>query len=112
VATNEHPGERFVRQVLEPDEQVQIRAEAIGAFVAVTERRLAVATDRKLMLDTPFDGLRRIQFDIERDRPATLVVVPESPRHQPQVLAIPPEAYDAVTQALAIVGRRLARINE
>ena len=99
-----------IRQVLEADEQLHIAARAVDALVAVTDRRLAVINDQKVLIDTPFDGLRRIQFDIERDRPATLVVVPESARQVPQVLAIPPEEYDAVTQALAIVGRRLAHV--
>jgi hypothetical protein len=97
-----------VLRVLDPDEQIQAKAFAIGALVAVTDRRLAVVNERKLMIDTPFAGLRRIQFDLERDRPATLVVVPESPSQAPQVLAIPPEEYEGVTRALAIVGRRLA----
>ena len=56
-------------------------------------------------------GLRRIQFDIERDRPATLVIVPHDPRNEPQVIPIPPELYDDVTGALAIVGRELAAIS-
>jgi len=54
-----------------------------------------------------FPRLRRIQFDIERDRPATLVVVPESPEVEPQVLAIPAEEYPAVADALVQIGLRL-----
>jgi hypothetical protein len=108
---NEHdPAGDQIRQVLEPDEQLQITARAFDAFVAVTDRRIAVVNDRKVLIDATFDGLRRIQFDIERDRPATLVVVPESSMQIPQVLAIPPEEFDAVTRALAVVGRQLARV--
>jgi hypothetical protein len=109
VANGADTAEEQIRRHLEPDEQLQITARASDAFVAITDRRLAVLNDQKVLIDTPFDGLRRIQFDIERERPATLVVVPESARQLPQVLAIPPEEYDAVTQALAIVGRHLAR---
>ncbi len=108
--TDDSLAHQRIRAALEPDEQLQIAARAVDAIVAVTDRRLAVINDQKVLIDTPFDGLRRIQFDIERDRPATLVVVPESARQVPQVLAIPPEEYDAVTQALAIVGRRLAHV--
>lgn len=61
-----------------------------------------------MALDIAFASLPRIQFDIERSRPATLVIVPEHPTHEPQVLGVPLEAYDEVTRALAIVGRRLA----
>lgn len=37
-------------------------------------------------LDVSIDNLRRVQFDIERERPATLVVVPQQPTDEPQVL--------------------------
>jgi hypothetical protein len=109
VSAEEDPAERRVRIALEADERIQIRAAAIGAVLAVTDRRVAIVDERRLVLDTPFEGLRRIQFDIERDRPATLVVVPESPSQPPQVLAIPPREYDRVTQALAVIGRRIVR---
>ena len=66
----------------------------------MTDRRLAVGSTDRLMLDIGIDGVRRIQFDIERDRPATLVVVPEHPSDEPQVLAVHPEDYPAVAQAL------------
>jgi hypothetical protein len=36
------------------------------------------------------------------------VIVPQSPRDEPQVLAVPPEDYDDIARALAVVGRRLA----
>jgi len=55
--------------------------------------------------------LRRIQFDVERRRPATLVLVPELPRDEPQVLAIEPERYEEVADALVIIGRRLAALD-
>ena len=93
---------------LEPDEHVEVIAETPGARLLVTDRRLAVATDDRVALDIGFEGLRRIQFDIERQRPATLVIVPELASHEPQVLAVPPSRYDEITRALAIIGRRLA----
>jgi hypothetical protein len=93
---------------LQSDEQVQIEALAHEARLVVTDRRVAVVSrpDRP-DLDIPFDSLRRIQFDIERERPATLVIVPEHPADSPQVLAIPPEQYAAVGQALVAIGHRL-----
>ena len=97
-----------VDAILEPDEEIEVRARAMNAVVAITDRRLAVASSDRIALDIPYSGLRRIQFDIERTRPATLVVVPEHPSHAPQVLAIPVEEYEAVTRALAIIGRRIA----
>ena len=98
---------RQVRSVLLDGEVIEARARAQDGVLAVTPRRLAIAAGDRLLLDIPFDRLRRIQFDIERSRPATLVVVPEHPSDQPQVLAIPPDEFPAVAEALALVGRRL-----
>ncbi len=94
--------------VLDPDETVELVAPARQGRVIVTDRRLAVADEHRVAMHVPYESLRRIQFDIERDRPATLVIVPESPSDEPQVLAIPPEHFDAVAKALVVVGRRLA----
>jgi len=98
-----------VEQLLQRDEQVQIEAHGDGARLVVTDRRVAVVSrPDRADLDIPFEGLRRIQFDIERQRPATLVIVPEHRDYQAQVLAIPPEQYAAVGEALAAIGRRLS----
>ena len=94
--------------LLEPDEKVHIQTRSIDATLAITDRRLVVATGQRVALDIPYESLRRIQFDIERDRPATLVLVPDRPTDQPQVLAIPPEEYERTCMALAEIGRRLA----
>ena len=96
---------------LEPGETVQAIAHAASASLLVTDRRLAVADADRLALDIPFDGLRRIQFDIERSRPATLVIVPEHPANEPQVLAVPPDRFDEVTRALALIGSRLYQLD-
>jgi hypothetical protein len=96
---------------LEPGETVQAVAHAADASLLVTDRRLAVADEDRLSLDIPFDGLRRIQFDIERTRPATLVIVPEHPANEPQVLAVPPERFEEVTRALALIGSRLYQLD-
>ncbi len=96
---------------LEPGETVQALARAQTASLLVTDRRVAVAEDERLALDLPFEGLRRIQFDIERERPATLVIVPEHPANEPQVIAVPPDRFDEVTRALAIIGSRLYQLD-
>jgi hypothetical protein len=103
-AMDEHP----VLRLLQPDEKVEVQAPAGDALVVVTDRRLAVANAGRLMLDLPIDGLRRIEFDIERRRPATLVIVPEEPSSEPQVLAIDPSGLEAIGRALVIVGLRFA----
>ena len=53
-------------------------------------------------------SVRRVQFDIEKARPATLVIVPERPDDPPQVLAVPADHYEAVAAALVTIGIRLA----
>jgi hypothetical protein len=103
----DHPALRS----LEPDEEIHVQAQAGESVVVVTNRRLAVASQDRLALDVPIDNLRRVEFDIERDRPATLVVVPERPLDEPQVLVVRPAEYEAVAQALVVIGRRLAEPN-
>jgi hypothetical protein len=102
---DDHPILRPIAQA----EPVQAVARVRDAHVVVTERRLAVASDVRLLLDVTIDNVRRIQFDIERTRPATLVVVPEHPADEPQVLAVRPEHYRAVADVLVVLGQQLAR---
>jgi len=89
-------------------EPVRAVAKVRDVHVVVTDRRLAVASDARLMLDVAIDNVRRIQFDIERLRPATLVVVPENPIDEPQVLAVRPEEYRRVAEVLVLLGEQLA----
>ena len=100
----DHP----ILRLIGPDERIEARARAGDTEIVVTDRRLAVGSTDRLMLDIGLDGVRRIQFDIERERPATLVVVPEHASHEPQVLAVHPDDYPAVAQALVYIGQRLA----
>ena len=93
--------------LLGKDERLEAHARAVEASIIVTDQRLVVATDAALMVDIPYGRLRRIQFDIEKARPATLVVVPEWPSDPPQVLAVAPEQYVEVAQALGTVGLHL-----
>jgi hypothetical protein len=88
-------------------ERIQAHAKAVDASIVVTDRRLVVASEANLMLDVSFDRLRRIQFDIERARPAALVIVPEWPSDLPQVLSVPPDQYDAMATLLSYVGMRI-----
>jgi hypothetical protein len=103
---NDHP----VLRVVGEDEEIDSRARLGDTEVVLTNQRLLIGTSERLTLDIPITGLRRIQFDIERDRPATLVFVPEEASHEPQVLAVPPAYYRDVAEALVAVGQRLAEI--
>jgi hypothetical protein len=104
--------EPFVLKVLEPDEVLRARARAREAVLAVSDRRLIVAARERVALSVGFHELRRIQFDIERDRPATMVIVPEEAHHEPQVLAIPPQEFRAAAELLTLIGHRLARFEQ
>jgi hypothetical protein len=97
-----------VYELLSRDEQVVVNARAEDGLVAVTDRRLIVVDPIRVTLDIPFERLRRIQFDIESTRPATLVVVPEEADDRPQVLSIPPEQYQATADAIVRIGIKLA----
>lgn len=96
--------------LLEPNEQLQARARALDGEVAVTDRRILVRMGGRVALNVPVDQLRRIQFDVERTRPATLVIVPENPSDEPQVLGIPHDEIDAAARAVAEVGKRLSEL--
>ena len=91
------------------DESVFSVVEAVGARLTITGRRLVVAQPEsgRVLLDMPISEVRRIQFDIERTRPATLVIVPEHTIHEAQVLGIPPESYEEACRGLAFVGARI-----
>ena len=102
-----HDGNEDIRRWLEPDERLEAAARARDVALAVSDRRLVIVERDRLALDVPFERIRRVQFDIERDRPATLVIVPEHPEDEPQVLPIPKEEYRAIADALVAIGVRL-----
>ncbi len=99
----DHPAHRHLR----PGERIHAHIPAASTSIIVTDERIAVTEAERLRLDIEIATLRRIQFDIERERPATLVIVPDDPMDEPQVLAIPPEHFQAVGDALAYIGQRL-----
>ena len=96
--------------ILHADEVIVAHAVLPDVRLAVTDRRLAVVTDYRIALDLPYRKLRRIQFDVERTRPATLVIVPEEASAEPQVLAVPPDTIESVAQAVGAIGLRLSEI--
>lgn len=108
LAVTDEPG-RFDEPILAlvgPEEKLQAIAKADEYRILVTDRRVAVAQDQRIALDIPIRELRRVEFDIEKSRPATLVFVPDS--HPPEVLIVPVEHYPEVALALAKLGELLA----
>jgi hypothetical protein len=91
--------------ILQPGEVLETHATALDAVIAVTSHRLIVTEGRRAVLDIPFSNLRRIQFDVERGRDATMVIVPD--RDEPRVVAVPISKLTETANVLAIIGERL-----
>ena len=102
---------RPLRGTLDDGETIESEACAGGDLIMMTNRRLVIEGDGRRLLDIPVEALRRIQFDIEKRRPAALVFVPENARDQPQVLSVTPDQYHEVAATLAAIGRRLGPLN-
>jgi hypothetical protein len=94
--------------ILQPDEELHVQARAMDGIVAVTNRRVVITSNERVTMDVHYGELRRIQFDIERGRPATFVVVPDDPSNPPEVLAIPASEYENTARVLALIGQRIA----
>ncbi|MEA2622161.1 MAG: hypothetical protein QOH61_1071 [Chloroflexota bacterium] len=99
-----------VQKHLQPDEELLAHARAVDAHISATDRRLIVVTNDRLAVAVPYDRLRRIQFDLERTRPATLVIVPEYPSDPPQVLGIPIDEVEGVADMLTILAERFETV--
>lgn len=91
--------------ILEPGEVLETHAIAQDSVIAVTSHRLIVAEGQRAVLDIAMSDLRRIQFDVERGRDATLVIVPD--RDEPRVVAVPSQKLKETAYVLAVIGERL-----
>lgn len=77
----DHP----IFRILGEGEELVASARARDAEIVVTNARIAIAADDgRVAMDLPIDDVRRIQFDIERTRPATLVTSPTSRHASPR----------------------------
>lgn len=100
-----------VLRLLGPDEQLDVHAPSANGTLAVTDRRIILADGPRVVMDMAFEGLRRIQFDIERSRMATLVVVPDEVLAAPVVVGVQAEHIADVARVLASIGRRIALLD-
>ena len=96
-----------ITQMLVPGEVLEHHLETIEMAVVVTDQRIIVGDERRVALDLPIGGLRRIQLDVERRRPSTLVLVPDQPLTSPQVLSVPSKSLHEVAAAVATIGVRI-----
>lgn len=89
-------------------QDIRAQASADGHIVTVTDDFLQVGSGDIVKLSVAIENVRRIQFDIERERPATLVIVPDAPSDEPQVIMVDPDDYEGVGHALAVLGMKMA----
>jgi hypothetical protein len=101
-------GERLLG-LLEPGESLVATALATDSILAVTDRRVIVAISSRTVLALPFADLRRVEFDLEKVRPATLVIVPDLLAREPYVLIIPADQLESAGRVLAFIGERLSK---
>jgi len=106
VSDSSNPADRPfpLPHVLRPGEVVETQAVVESSTIAVTRERLIVIEGDKTVLDISFDGLRRIQFDIERGRDATLVIVPEHVSNWPRIVSVPVRHLRETAAVLARIG--------
>jgi hypothetical protein len=90
-------------------QDIRAQSSADGHLVVLTDDILRVGSGDNVQLDVPIGDVRRIQFDIERDRPATLVIVPDAAWRQSQVIMVEPEHYEGVAHVLAVLGVMMAQ---
>ena len=102
--TRSHPTDLHL---LETDEHVELSLRSDGTEFRVTDRRLVVISGEHVRLDIRIDELRRIQFDIEAMRPATMVIVPHQASQEPQVLSVPRASLREAAKLLAFLADRL-----
>ena len=107
VDPRDEPVDHPVLHLLQPGERVALGLELFGAELRVTDRRLLVNYAQDVRLDIPYERLRRIEFDLEAGRPATIVVVPHQPADEPQVLSVSRDQLHVAAQLLAFIGERL-----
>lgn len=89
------------------EEVVRGVVDAIGGRLVLTDRRVVVSEHGVITLDVPIDNLRLVEFDLESQRPARVIIVPARPTDPPRELAIEPQQYDEVASLLAELGPRI-----
>ena len=89
------------------DEVVRGVVDGIDGRLVLTDRRVLVTENGVITLDVPIANLRLVEFDLESQRPATVIIVPEHPRDPPRQLAIEPQQYDELASVLAQLGPRI-----
>jgi hypothetical protein len=93
-------------------EDTALVARTVEGTLRVAAGRLQVMIESRLALDVDVRGVRRIQFDLEQQRPASLVIVPHDPRREPQVLSIPFDEVPRVAEVITHVSESFRDLDE
>ncbi len=96
-----------VAQRLGQGETIRGVVEGIDGRLVLTDKRVFISEYGRVTLDVPIHRLRLVEFDLETQRPASVIIVPEDPRDAPGQLAIRPQQYDEVASVLAQLGPRI-----
>lgn len=93
-----------IKARLGPNEAVRGLIDGTDGRLVLTDHRVLVSENGRITLDVPIANLRLVEFDVERQRPARVIVVPESPLDAPRDLSIEPQQYDEVASVLQQLG--------
>ena len=93
-----------IKQHLGSDEAVLGVIHGTYGRLILTDRRVLLTENGQITLDVPISQVRLIEFDVEQQRPARVIIVPESPLDAPRELAIEPQQYDEVASVLQQLG--------
>jgi hypothetical protein len=96
-----------VAQRLGQGETIRGVVEGIDGRLVLTDKRVFISEYGRVTLDVPIHRLRLVEFDLETQRPASVIIVPEDPRDAPRQLAIRPQQYDEIASVLAQLGPRI-----
>jgi hypothetical protein len=97
---------------LDPVPVIEIVVALPDATLTLSDGRLLVTRDPNVSMMVPIESIRRIQFDVEKRIPASIVIVPENALDEPQLLKVPAEFLGDVATIVAAVGARLAQLDE
>lgn len=105
----QNPPPPEIMSLLQPQEHVLAHVRSTEGRLAVTDRRILVIDGGRLALNVGVERVRRIEFDVDKGRPATMVIVPEDAEHGPQVLSIPESGLQGASSVLAVFAERLSQ---
>ena len=93
-----------IKRHLGSDEAVLGIVHGTYGRLILTDLRVLLTENGQITLDVPIGQVRLVELDVEQQRPARVIIVPESPLDAPRELAIEPQQYDEVASVLQQLG--------